>query len=121
MGSIIRRFFFLWSLQAGIALVCIIVLASSELNFVLILVLARLAVVWLGFLVYIVIFAFSVNIKGWVGSAEEYVSYINNSQTEYCLILRPFGADGFIPISVDPPADKLSRVMMRIFGLGSWK
>jgi hypothetical protein len=121
MGSIIRKFFFLWSLQAGIALVCTIVLASSELNFVLILVLARLAVVWLGFLVYIVIFAFSVNIKGWVGSAEEYVSYINHSQTEYCLILRPFGADGFIPISVDPPADKLSRVMMRIFGLGSWK
>lgn len=121
MGSIIRRFFFLWSLQAGVALLCTIVLASSELNFVSILVLARLAVVWLGFLVYLVIFLFSVNVKGWVGSAEEYISYINNSQAEYCLILRPFGADGFIPIRANPPADRLSRVMMRIFGLGSWK
>ena len=121
MGSIIRRFFFLWSLQAGVALLCTIVLASSELNFVSILVLGRLAVVWVGFVVYLFVFFLSVNIKGWVSSAEEYVSFINNSQTEYCLILRPFGADGFIPLRADPPADRLSRVIMRIFGLGSWK
>jgi hypothetical protein len=67
------------------------------------------------------IFLFSVNMKGSVGSAEEYVSYINTCQAEYCLILRPFGADGFIPIRANPPADRLSHVMMRIFGLGSWK
>jgi len=121
MGSIIRRFFFLWSLQAAVALFFTIVLASSELNFVSILVLARLAVVWFGFLVYLVIFLFSVNGKGWVGSAEEYVSYVNSSQAEYCLILRPFGADGFIPIRANPPADTLLRVLMRISGWGSWK
>lgn len=121
MGSTLRRLVFIWTLAAGVLLVCTIILIFSELDFVSTLVLTRLAVVWLAFLVYFLIVSSSLAIKGWVGSADDYVSYIDKSQAKYCLILRPFGADGFIPIRTNPPADRLSRIMMRIFGLGAWR
>jgi len=121
MGSITRRMAFLWTIGAGGALLCTIILASSEVSFVSALVLTRLAVVWIAFLIYSLIVFSSLSAKGSVASAGDYVSRIYNSQTEYCLILRPFGADGFIPIRTNPPTDKLTRIMMRIFGLGAWK
>jgi hypothetical protein len=121
MGSAIRRLAFLWTLGAGGALLFTIILASSDVNFLSALVLTRLAVIWLAFLIYSLIVYSSLSTKGSVASADDYVSHIYNSQTEYCLILRPFGADGFIPIRVNPPKDKLSRILMRIFGLGVWK
>lgn len=121
MGSILRRLVFVWTLAAGVLLVCTIVLIFSDLNFVSVVVLTRLAVVWLAFFIYFLMVSFSSNLKGWVGSADDYVSYIRNSQAEYCLILRPFGADGFIPIRTNPPANRFSRIMMRISGLSSWK
>jgi hypothetical protein len=112
---------FLWTIGAGGALLFTIILASSEVNFVSALVLTRLTVLWMAFLIYSLIVFSSLSAKGSVASAGEYVSHIYNSQTEYGLILRPFGADGFIPIRANPPTDKLTRMMMRIFGLGAWK
>lgn len=121
MGSILRRMLFIWTVAAGVLLLSTIILIFSDLTFVSAVVLTRLAVVWLAFFIYFLTVSFSSGLKGWVSSAEDYVSYIRNSQAEYCLILRPFGADGFIPLRTNPPATRFSRTMMRISGLGAWK
>ncbi len=50
------------------------------------------------FLLYSIRLYRSVQVKNLLQSAHEFIQHVQTSDREYCLILRPFGADGFIPI-----------------------
>jgi DMSO reductase anchor subunit len=80
MGSTIRRLAFLWTLGAGGALLFTIILLSHDVNFLSALVLIRLGVIWLVFLIYSLIVSTSLNTKGSVTSADDYVSHVYANQ-----------------------------------------
>lgn len=66
---------------------------SSVRNFIW-----KASVIWLTFFIYATRIAISARAKGSIQPAIDYIKKLQDPYYEYCLILRPFGSDGCIPI-----------------------
>ena len=65
-------------------------------------------ILWTLFVVgYSVYLLFSFRPAGTLSSASAFVDTVKSGSVEYCLILRPFGADGFVPLRIVQPAGSM--------------
>jgi hypothetical protein len=68
------------------------------------------AIMVVGYSLYLL---FSFQPSGTLSPASKFVEAIASSADEYCLILRPFGADGFVPLRVALPQGSMRETLLK--------
>lgn len=113
MGSIRRRLVFVWTIGAFLPLLATAVFAALP-EFANGMLLLKAGLFWVALLVYATSVLLSVRPRSVAERGSDFLATVRHAETEYCLVLRPFGADGFIPLLMEPR--RWSRIGKWAFG-----